>query len=105
MFGVWVRDGHHAGPDAGDAYGNSGSYFQILAAGSAGAGEQKIALVASDTIGLLGLLVVVTGLCAGKSMHTIRPAIRRRDLSLNGRTFWRVLGLHLGTRQAARRFL
>jgi len=29
MFGVWVRDGKHAGPTAGDAYANSGYYFQI----------------------------------------------------------------------------
>ena len=30
LFGVWVRDGYHAGPTAGDAYANSGYYFQIM---------------------------------------------------------------------------
>jgi len=34
LFGVWVRDGHHAGPDAGDVYFNSGYYFQIQGSSS-----------------------------------------------------------------------
>jgi len=73
MFGVWVRDGHHAGPDAGDDYANSGSYFVVYASMSVTT-ETSGEWLGDNITGLLAMVVVVAGVVfPGKRPRIVFP--------------------------------
>jgi hypothetical protein len=82
MFGVWVRDGHHAGVNGFDSSTGTGYYFVVYATSGVDT-EPQVGLLQGDLVGLVTLIVLVAGLGVRDEMRQLVDPRRSKPLSWN----------------------